>query len=197
MTRRHGEAGFTLPEVLIAGTLTLLLALPAYELLRKSHGFTAQAASRFRMNEAARQVFVLAGSGSAVLDPTLTQKNARGFPYAEGLRSRQTSPAGDMLRSNSRFVLPDAPFLLQGDTFPTQTIACTGAGSPLPDCTAGAARTVEGWLGADPAISVAAPNAALSWRIADPFRATQPNVPAATATERYRTIFTLNVESPP
>lgn len=45
------DRGFTLPEVLVAGTLTLLLALPALHLLRTTYRMADTVQGRLRLNE--------------------------------------------------------------------------------------------------------------------------------------------------
>jgi len=209
-----GEAGFTLPEVLVAGVLTLSLALPAAALLRTTYRFVDTMQSRFKASEEARQVFALLGEGGAVASASEvaasgTPASSRGFAMAEGVRSLQTLPTcqntqgqgtlGACLRSSSRFVLPDGSLSLQGDALPAMSISCAGPGVPIPDCAGAETRGVAGWLGSDPAVTysqqtTASSTVSIGFAVTNPFYATRTRQPA-TATEQYRTMFTLGAEA--
>ena len=86
---------------------------------------------------------------------------------------------------------------MTGDALPSQTISCTAATRPLPDCnSAGQNKTVTGWIGN--AFKVNTANRAIAGRtvevtvtLTDPFQARRADNPA-TATQTYRTLFTLN-----
>lgn len=203
------DRGFTLPEVLVAGTLTLLLALPALHLLRTTYRIADTVQGRLRLNEQARQVFALLADGQSPASQT-ELANAAGyprFPFVEGLHSRQLGggnvPQGSALRTASQFVLRDGTLSLAGDLVGPLRITCTGPQTPIPDCTAaGDTKTVQGWLGSDPVLTPPSAavgpgrTAALSITLTNPFQAPRA-VGAVGASERYRTMMTLNVEANP
>jgi type II secretory pathway pseudopilin PulG len=191
------DSGFTLIEVMVAGMLTMLLAIPAFMLLQHANEFAAATRSRFALNAEARQVWTLLGSGSANLSGITNQTDGYGFPYVRGMRSLQSAPAGSSLRSSGKFVLSDNPLALAGDSFPSLTVTCTAPAAPIPDCISTETHSIQGWLGSDPALSVSGRIANVVSTLTDPFQAQRPNVPPRTATERYRSIFTLNSEAAP
>jgi type II secretory pathway pseudopilin PulG len=202
---KSDEAGFTLVEVMIAGTLACLLALPAMSMLRSTYGFVDAMQSRFRLNDQARQVTALLGDGSALLSNAGTSTGSRGLALVESLRSRSvvsgltptdTAPTGTQLNTSYGFVLPDGSLTLAGDSFPAVVITCTGVKAPLPDCTGSETRTVQGWLGTTPTIAISGQVAAVGLTLTDPFRA-QRAINPSSATETYRTMFNLNVEADP
>src|SRR6195952_1924084 len=82
------EAGFTLVEVMIAGTLACLLALPAMSMLRGTYRVVDAMQSRFQLNDQARQVTALLGDGSAIFSTAGAGTGSRGLAMVEGLRSR-------------------------------------------------------------------------------------------------------------
>ncbi len=200
-TAKPSEAGFTLIEVMIAGTLSLLLFLPAYAMLNQTTRFADIVQSRFRQSEQARQVLGVLGDGSAQFG---TQANARGFALVEGLRSRPTIPTGWPLRQSGQFTMTDSNNLVvTGDRVPALSVQCTGAGVPIPDCTGTETRAVQGWIGSDPSlVQSSGQTVGVGISITDPFRAQRlarsPSKGAlGNATETYRTIFSLNVEANP
>lgn len=199
------EAGFTLVEVMIAGTLIMLLALPAISMLRSTYGFVDAMQSRFRLNAEARQVVMLLGDGSATLSNAGTSVGSRGLPLVEGLHGRSVvsglspsdaAPAGSQLSSSYQFVLPDGGLSLFGDGFTAISVVCTGPAKPMPDCTGAETRTIQGWLGSAPTITMSGQLAAVGLTMTDPFRA-QRAINPSSATETYRTMFNLNVEANP
>ena len=199
------EAGFTLVEVLVAGSLSLLLALPAMSMLRGTYDVVDAMQSRFRLNQEARQVVALLGDGSASLSNAGTSTGSRGLAMVEGLRSRSitsgltpadAAPTAAQLIASYQFVFPDGALSLSGDGFPAASIACTGAHLPLPACTGTETRSVQGWLGATPTLALAGQVEAVGLTRTDPVRARRANNPQC-ATETYRTMFNLNVEADP
>lgn len=202
---RPDEAGFTLVEVLVAGSLVVLLALPAMSLLRATYGFVDSMQSRFRLDAEARQITTLLGDGSALLANAGTSTGSRGQAMVEGMHSRSVTsglspadapPTGSQLSASFQFVLPDGGLTLAGDTFPTLSIACSGAATPLPACTGSETRTVAGWLGSAPTLTLSGQVMAVGLTLTDPFRAPHVANPAS-ATETFRTMFNLNVETNP
>ncbi len=218
--RAGGEHGFTVVEVLVAGTLGLGLALPAFALLNGTYRVATLLNSRFARDAEARQVLTLLGEGSSSFG---TVTDPRGFTMVEGLRSHASIPSPYTLTSNGQFVMGDlAPVsvvginlggilgvsgsgpTLSGDAVPSTTITCTASGVPVPACGyAGATVTTQGWMGASPTLQtfgLAAPGTrtvAVEVTVSDPFQATRPGRTAADVTDTYRTLFNLNVEANP
>ncbi|MBV9735373.1 MAG: hypothetical protein JO209_05645 [Acidisphaera sp.] len=198
--RRAGsraDAGFTLVEAMIAGMLGILMAFPALIMLRDTYRYVDLVRGRLRLDQQARQVYSLLGNGTNTLANIGTNTGARGFTLVEGLHSRQLAPLGATLRSSSQFVLPDGGLTASGDSFPAVTVACNGVGNPIPDCLAVETHSVQGWVGSDPAITVTGQSAAVDLTLTDPFRAVRAGNQYATATEVFRSIYTLNVEANP
>ena len=200
-TMTDRQAGFTLIEVMIAGTLSLMVLLPAYAMLNRTYRFADVIQSRFQQNAQARQVLELLGDGSAQFG---TQANARGFAMVEGLRSRPAIPPGWVLRQASQFSMTDSNGLVvTGDQVTPLSVQCNGAGVPIPDCTGAEARTVQGWLGRDPVlVQSSSQTVGVGLSVTDPFRAQRlgnksSSGPAGAATELYRTMFGLNVQANP
>ncbi len=211
---RRGEDGFTVVEVLVAGTLGLGLALPAFALLNGTYRTASLINSRFARDAQARQVLTLLGEGSSSFG-TLT--DPRGFTMVEGLRSHASIPSPYTLTSNGQFVMPDVSTLgalggglsgsgptLSGDAVPATTLTCTASGVPLPACSyAGATVSTQGWMGASPTLATfgtAAPGTrtvAVEVTVSDPFQAARPGRTAADVSDTYRTLFNLNVEANP
>ena len=88
MSAPRGDAGFTLPEAMIAGALSLVLVLPGYVVLRQTYAEADLMGGRFRLNEQARQAFAVLGNGRHAPGASAGGKSARGFGLVEGLRSR-------------------------------------------------------------------------------------------------------------
>jgi type II secretory pathway component PulJ len=200
-TSTNKEAGFTLIEVMIAGTLSLLVLLPGYAMLKNTYRFADVVQSRFQQNAQARQVIELLGDGSAQFGVVA---NARGFAMVEGLRSRSAIPTGWTLRQSGQFTMTDSNNLVvSGDLVPSLTVQCSSAGVPIPDCTGAETRTVQGWLGRDPTlVTSSGQTVGVGISITDPFRAQRlakpsSSGPVGAATENYRTMFGLNVEANP
>ena len=195
-----GEDGFTLVEVLIAGTLSLCLVLPAYALLSGSYRTATLINSRFARDAEARQVLGLLGEGTASFG---TLSNARGFTMVEGIRSRGALPPIWVLSSNGQFVMSDTgagtatPPSISGDSVPQTTVRCTAAGIPLPACSGTGAVVTQGWMGASPVLLQTGRSVAVDITVSDPFQAARPGQTAAGVSDTYRTVFNLNVEANP
>ena len=196
-----GEDGFTLVEVLIAGTLGLFLALPAYALLSGNYRTATLINSRFVRDSQARQVLGLLGEGTA---SSGSLSNARGFTMVEGIRSRNALPLPWTLSSNGQFVMSDtsanasaAPPSISGDSVPQVIVRCTATGIPLPACNGTGTVATQGWMGASPVLSQTGRSVAVDITVSDPFQAVRPRQTTAGVTDSYRTLFNLNVEANP
>ncbi|WP_439816518.1 hypothetical protein [Zavarzinia sp. CC-PAN008] len=213
--KAQAEAGFTLVEVMVAGALALALCLPAAILLQRTLDMLGRVETRFRQAEQARQVLALLGDGSAVLANIGASTNPRGYRQVEGLHSRRavpanwtSLPAGRNLRSAGRFVMADGTvagrtLTLSGDAVAPLAIACTGAGVPAPDCAGTEVLTLTGFVGRDPVLQrqpaqfgITSRTIAVDLTITDPYRAAS-EATGAGASERFRTMFNLNVDIDP
>ena len=199
--RPAGEEGFTLVELMVAGTLGLCLVLPAYAVLSGSTRTATLINSRFQRDSQARQVLALLGEGTASFG---TLKNARGFTMVEGIRSRKSLPQSWTLDSNGQFVMSDTapnfqatPPSIAGDSVPATTVTCTGSGVPLPSCTGTGTLATQGWMGASPTLVATGRTVAVDITVSDPFQAARRGQTAAGASDTYRTLFNLNVEADP
>lgn len=193
----QADAGFTLVETLVAGTLALLLVLPAVEMLSRTYRFVGSVQGRARQSQEARQVLGLLGDGTAEFG---AQDNPRRFKMVEGLRGRMALPQSWPLRSGTapgQFVMSDGNVQAAGDTMAAVEVACTSAGVPIPDCTGTEVRSVQGWLGADPKLEQAGRTISVGIAITDPFQARRRDPDLARITETFRTLFTANVEQNP
>ena len=204
MRRVTRQRGFTLIELMMASTVTFLLAIVCVSLIQQSADLRAGAEARLELNAQARQTFGLLGDGGAV---ALGSAGTDGSRSIYGLRQSYSAPAGTSLRQNYRLTLPSNGLQAEGDSLPTVTVTCKGVADPLPDCTAvGQQKTVAGWLGADPGLDTSrtvrnavmgnrATTVETSATLTHPYRALKSRRPAE-ATDRYRNIFTMNREMP-
>lgn len=194
--REPADAGFTLPEVMIAGTLGLLLVLPAAEMLSRTYRVVTAIQSRAHQSQEARQVFGLLADGTTV-QPGLPE-NPRRFRMAEGLRSRQALPQPWPLRSDTgQFVMKDGNVSVAGDTMASVFVTCRGAANPMPACIGTETRDLQGWLGAAPQVVQNGKLVSVSIAITNPFQARRNKPDTARVTETFRARFTANVERNP
>ncbi len=193
--RRRKDAGFTLPEMAVAGAVSAFLMLAAFELLLTGAEFQAEAESRIRMNQQAR------GSFETLMNGTIV-KGGLGFDFTDevqGVRGQTTLPL-TALRNNYRLRLSDNGLQHNGDQVPNFTVRCTGPGEPLPDCTgASDTETVTGWIATDPDLSdsvrsVDGRTVETGVTIVDPWQVQRPRGRPAEAIEQYRTIITRRSE---
>lgn len=193
-TRRR-DAGFTLPELAVAGTVSAFLMLVAYELLLTGAEFQAEATSRIRMNQQARASFETLMNGTIVPGGLGTDLSDE----VQGIRGQITIPVTPM-RNDYRLRLSDNGLQHDGDQVPTFTIQCTGPGVPLPDCIDAAdTETVTGWMAADPVLSgtlrsVNGRTVEAGMTIVDPWQLQRRRGRPASAIDGYRTIITRRSE---
>jgi hypothetical protein len=189
MTRK-AQSGFTLLEVMIASVASMATIAPAIAVSMNAFNWYAEIQSSIALNREARQVMDVIGNGA-----TVTTNGTDGRPNLYGIRSRKTAPVGG-LRSNYALQYQSNNLTVNGDSIAGMTIVCTAAGNPLPDCpSAGANRTVAGWLGNNVSLNAgrSAANRTIEVivTVTDPFQA-QRAVNPASATATYRTSYTLN-----
>lgn len=193
-TRRR-DAGFTLSELAVAGTVSAFLMLVAYELLLTGAEFQAEATSQIRMNQQARASFETLMNGTIVPGGLGTDLSNQ----VQGVRGQTTIPVAPM-RNDYRLRLSDNGLQHDGDQVPTFTIQCTGPATPLPDCiNAADTETVTGWIAADPVLSgaqrsVNGMTVEAGVTVVDPWQLQRRRGRPAAAVDGYRTIITRRSE---
>ena len=188
--RRKSQAGFTLLEVMIASVASMAIIAPAIAVMFKTLDWYSEIQSAIALNRQARQAMDIIGNGAMA-----TTNGNDGKPNLYGIRGRNSSPGGG-LRSNYKLQYQSNNLTVNGDSIASMTIACTAANLPLPDCpSAGSNRTVTGWIGKNISLggsrSAANRTVEVILTVTDPFQA-QRAVNPASATETYRTVYTLN-----
>ena len=188
---RRRQAGFTLLELMMASTASLLIMIPAFAILLRTVSAYAEMQSELALNRELRQAFDLIGNGAR-----LRTNGNDATPNAYGIRGRKSPPSGS-LRTNYTLQYQSNNLTVTGDSLASMSVTCTAVATPLADCSSAAqAKTVAGWIGNDVALnvtsrSVASRTVEVPISITDPFEAQRMTNPAA-ATETYRTVFTLN-----
>ena len=185
------QRGFTIIELLAASAATGIVILAASAFMLKSLSWYDELSAKIEINRHARGVYNLLAFGGMSAS---TGKD--GTRYLYGIRGRQAAPASG-LRSTGAVQYTSNNLTLTPDKFATMSVACTGAGTPIPDCTSGnSSQSVAGWIGSD--IQVGDYNlgvnnltVTVTFTVTDPFEA-QRAKGAAPFTSVYRTIFTLN-----
>ena len=191
MMRKTSQAGFTLIEVMIASVASMAVIAPALAFMFDAYDWYAEVQSDLQLNREARQVFDLIGNGAK----SATNGNDT-KPYLYGIRGRKAKPAGT-LRTNYTLQYQSNNLTMMGDSIASMTVTCTAVDVPLPDCTAAnQTKTVAGWIGDDLSLnstnrSAGSRTVEVTVTLTDPFQAQRAANPA-TATETYRTVFTLN-----
>ena len=188
--RKKTQAGFTLIEVMIASVASMAVIAPAIAVMFHAFDWYAEIQSQIALNREARQAFDLIGMGAK----SVTTGND-GFLYLYGLRGRDVAPVGT-LRSNYALQYQSNNLTANGDSVASMTVTCTAAAVPLPDCAGTETKTVAGWIGKDLSLNIASRSVVgrtveTMVTITDPFQA-QRAVNPASASESYRTVFTLN-----
>lgn len=188
--RKNAQAGFTLIEVMIASVASMAVIAPAIAVMFNAFGWYAEIQSQIALNREARQAFDLIGNGAKASSNGNDAK-----PYLYGVRGRKAAPAGT-LRSNYTLQYQSNNLTATGDSITSMTVTCTAAGVPLPDCVGTETKTVAGWIGKDLSLntatrSVVGRTVETMVTIGDPFQV-QRAVNPTSASETYRTIFTLN-----
>ena len=184
------QRGFTLIEVMTASVAAALVMLAGSAMLLRGLSWFDQLNARIEMNRHAREVYgVLAYGGAS----TASGNDVTGYIY--GINGRHAAPASG-LRSNGAFQYTSNNLTLTPDKFASMTVSCTGAGTPVPDCTAGGSVALQGWLGRDVQInassrSVANQTVEVTMSITDSFQAQRAKSPGD-FTESYRGVFFLN-----
>lgn len=187
---RRCDAGFTLVEAMIAGTIGVLVMLPAYALLRNTYATAFVVNSRFQRNAEARQMLTMIGEGSS---------GSAGGTFVHGIRGQGTIPTNWAISLGGQLVIADLTTMatISGDKTPSITITCTAPATPVPACVAaGMTLSTIGWLGAAPVVMspTSGRTATVGITVADPYQAARAGQTGSSAVDTYRSQFNLNVQ---
>lgn len=183
MKRARRTAGYTLPELMIAGTISAFLMLVMWDLLIHGSELAAENQARDRMNTQARQAFEMLAYGGT--------DDSTAVP---GVRSGEDLP-DNPLRDEGRLRIANGGAAVLSDTGPESTILCIAPLLPDPACLLpGQTITVQGWFREDPDVvtafrSVAGRTAETSIQLEDPWLRLRTTRKDGSEVETYRTIF--------
>lgn len=177
-SRRDAQQGFTLIELMVAGTISLILLAAIGGVLSDSLRTAAALNSQAAINRHAREIFdILAFGGS---NANANDTTPLPFKYVFGLRGRNptgsdmfampaaTSTSPLLARNLNggtrlyRFGLSRTGSTPQGDPIDALlaeqiqevTVACTGTDLPVQGCAVATSVTMQGYLRSDPTLSV-------------------------------------------
>lgn len=146
------------------------------------------------MNRHARETYSLLAYGGVS-----SSTGNDGTKYLYSMRGRHAVPSGGFRNSTDAFQYTSNNLTLTPDQFSTMAVACTGSGTPVPDCTSsGNSQNVTGWMGNAATLNggsngVNNQTVAVTFYITNAFEAQRAKAPGL-FTERYRAIFTLNLK---
>lgn len=192
------ETGFTLIELMLASTLGLVLLIVALGILYDSANITDVLRSRASLNAAARESFDLLLDGG--------KSGTEDIVGLRGLNATAVPPAANLQVAGGfrvRLLTNGATVPLVGPQTTTSTITCVAAGDPIPACGAAGALAVNGYLAGEPVLNEsriitdgggAKRTRELELTLFSPYLLARPDVTAQRAIEKYRTIFTLNLD---
>lgn len=184
MKRLRKSDGFTLPELMIAGAITSFLMLVTWELILQGADIEAESQARGRMNDQARQAFVMLDTGGV---DTATD--------VRGIRTNENLPSG-ALADDGRLRVSDGGGVVLSDLGPESSVTCLAPLIPHPDCLLlGQTITVRGWFPATPEInsvlrSVNDRTVEVGVSITDPWLKRREQRRPDSEIETYRTIVT-------
>lgn len=179
-SRRDAQQGFTLIELMVAGTISLILLAAIGGVLSDSLRTAAALNSQVAINRHAREIFeILAFGGSNENANTTASGSILPFNYVFGLRGRNPTGGSDM------FTMPkkgsQSPFLarsadggtrlyrfglgrdgsvplgnpvdaLLAEQIQEVTIPCTGTDLPVQGCAVATSVTMQGYLRSEPTL---------------------------------------------
>jgi len=189
------QRGFTLIEVLMASAATGVVIVAATAFMLKGLSWYDELSAKVEMNRHAREAFDLLAYGGRSAS---TGKDGTKNIYS--LHGMKAAPPGGLRSNLGALQYTSNKLTLTTDQFSTMTIACTGAGAPVPDCKSnkgpGSSLSVGGWIGSDIKLdggpkSVNNRTVAATFVITDAFEAQRAVAPALFS-DTYRAVFTLN-----
>jgi len=191
--RRQG--GFTLLEVLMASAATGVVIAAATGFMLRGLAWYDELSAKVEMNRHAREAYDLMAYGGK--SPTSGKDGSKNIYSLHGMKK---APPGGLRSKEGALQYPSNKLTLTTDQFSPMTIACTGAGTPIPDCKSATGKdstqSVGGWIGSDIRMeggpkSVNNRTVAVTFVITDAFEAQRAEAPALFS-DTYRAIFTLN-----
>jgi prepilin-type N-terminal cleavage/methylation domain-containing protein len=186
----RSQRGFTLMEVMVSTVATAVVIAAASTFLLRFLAWHDELSAKIAINRHARETYEMLSLGGVA-----GSTGNDGTMNLYGLRERYKTPSGT-LRNNYALSYTSNNLTLTPDLMAGMSIACTGSGSPMPDCSGNGSKTVTGWIGNNintnsSSRSVSGKTVEVAFTIMNPFeiqRAVSPTIFA----ENYRAIFTLN-----
>lgn len=143
-------SGFTLPELMIAGSTASFLLLVMWELLLQGTEIAAENEARARMNDQARQAMVMLTYGGTAPD---NANGDDGTGLVPGVKTAGQNPSG-ALREDGRLRVGGNSLAVISDEGPETETVCLLVGDPLPECLLpGQVITHKGWFASDPSLT--------------------------------------------
>ncbi|WP_434620428.1 PulJ/GspJ family protein [Azospirillum sp. B2RO_4] len=223
-SRRDAQRGFTLIELMVAGTISLILLAAIGGVLSDSLRTAAALNSQVAINRHAREIFEILAFGGSNENANTTPLP---FNYVFGLRGRNPTGGSDMFAMPAasspspllardingstrlyRFGLGRTGTTPQGDPIDALlaeqvqevTVPCTGTDLPVQGCAVATSATMQGYLRSDPTLSTSAsPNrvTTLAFQLIDPQVQGAPHTYNTDYTVTYWTAFTGLQEKAP
>lgn len=180
--RRDGQQGFTLIELMIAGTISLILMAAIGGVLSDSLRTAAALNSQVAINRHAREIFEILsfGGSNPNANATVTATIRLPFTYVFGLRGRNPNGGTDLWKMPTvtssqspylgrsadgatrlyRFGLGRDGTVPLGNPVEAQlaeqiqdmTVACSGTNFPVQGCAVAASVTMQGFLRSEPTL---------------------------------------------
>ncbi|MEO5369652.1 MAG: prepilin-type N-terminal cleavage/methylation domain-containing protein [Magnetococcus sp. DMHC-1] len=199
------QAGFTLPELMMVGSLSLLLMLALFQIVSDAQHMSEIINGRITLNQTAREIFDMLMDGGVRAEGADAVEADR----IEGYHGRHDDPfaiaAPQLTRPAFRLRFARAVPAADADSlfsrsYPALAIGCTAAQSPLSSCIGVANLNVDGYIDnfASNGIRTVNGNRELTFTVINP-----PHVPRANGAGRFTaqeysdtfwTVFTLNVD---
>ena len=196
---KNSLAGFTLVEIMVGGTLSMLLGLALFQIVAQSQQMADVMITQVTQNNRAREVFEWLADGGV---------RAGGVPTTDldriaGYHGRNIDPwGGNLTRQNFRLQLSNGTNLLTTRAAqPSFTLTCSGNDDRVYSCDAkDEQRTVDGYIdgfASDAVNRIVGRTREITWTVVDPHRVPRdgvdPRFIQSEYTDFYWTIFNLNV----
>ncbi|MBF0332333.1 MAG: type II secretion system protein [Alphaproteobacteria bacterium] len=155
MRRRGRQAGFTLIETMVAGSISIFALMVAFTFLYQSADMARLLEARVGMNGEARAVMALLGEGHQIeVAPDSRYYGLRGMSHDDV--TAHAAGTDFAMRADARLHLTDTDQTADSHgSHASQpfSVTCRAAGNPLPECTGTETVIVTGFVGAAPAIT--------------------------------------------
>lgn len=148
--KRRRDRGFTLPELMIAGSTASFLLLVMWELLLQGSEIAAENEARARMNDQARQAMVMLTYGGTASGGA-TGNDGTGL--VPGVKTAGQNPSG-ALRDEGRLRVGGNGLTILSDEGPETQTTCLGPLIPLAECVLPGQIVVhKGWFESNPTLT--------------------------------------------